>query len=308
MSVICTRCGGKDIGCEAIINPNGHVFKRYTDESFLYGVCNNCDNSAVLTDSEDVKRDMECLYAEFKAHSVSEPDYADCAVVFNEDGMQIDVKISMKPFVIDDDTDNGIEEKIFFYCAGLSDLKSLTEYGAEDFIITECYRFNHWTEKETMLQKKYSVELENTTVTVTGKEIRDFYGESYPLDKDFVEKFAAKTVAYRKWLRDRPVELMTPDLMAKLIESGCESDMPVIFQLRLHFLWYVEIRRETDESILPFKYALRACCLDGPQCFDRRYVAFDKALLHCVNNFNENASINNRYKSISDYISKIKRL
>ncbi len=108
MSVICSRCGSTDVECEAVVNPNGHVME----------------------------------------HSASEPDYADCIVVFNDDGMQIDVRISMKSFVMDDKTDNDIEEKIFFYCAGLSDLKSLTEYGMEDFIITECYRFNHWTEEE----------------------------------------------------------------------------------------------------------------------------------------------------------------
>lgn len=35
MSVICTRCGSTDVACEAIVNPNGNVFMRYTDESFL---------------------------------------------------------------------------------------------------------------------------------------------------------------------------------------------------------------------------------------------------------------------------------
>lgn len=148
MSVICTRCGGTDVECEAIVNPNGNVFKRYTDESFLYGMCNSCDNSAVLTDPEEAKRDMECLYTEFMAHSASEPDYADCAVAFNDDGTWIDVKISLKSYEIEDYANNDLDEKIFFHCNGLSDLKSLTEYGTEDFIITECYRFNHWTEEE----------------------------------------------------------------------------------------------------------------------------------------------------------------
>lgn len=148
MSIICTRCGNTDIECEAIINPNGHVFRRYTDKSFLYGMCNNCNKGAVLTDPEEVKRDMACLYTEFKGHSVSEPDYADCAVMLNNEGIQIDVKISLKSYDIEDYTDNNIDEKIFFHCNGLAGLKSLAEYGAEDFIITECYRFNHWTEEE----------------------------------------------------------------------------------------------------------------------------------------------------------------
>lgn len=148
MSVICSRCGSTDVECEAVVNPNGHVFKRFTDESFLYGMCNNCGAYVILISPDDLKQRIDCLHKEFMEHSASEPDYADCIVVFNDDGMQIDVRISMKSFVMDDKTDNDIEEKIFFYCAGLSDLKSLTEYGMEDFIITECYRFNHWTEEE----------------------------------------------------------------------------------------------------------------------------------------------------------------
>ena len=54
----------------------------------------------------------------------------------------------------------------------------------------------------------------------------------------------------------------------------------------------------------PFKYAIEAYCLDNIQCFSRRYVSMEKALLHCLNGFNENASIPDCYKSIQDYLSK----
>ncbi len=46
----------------------------------------------------------------------------------------------------------------------------------------------------------------------------------------------------------------------------------------------------------PFKYAVNAYCLDNIQdVVDRRYVTLEDTLLHCLNGFNENANIPNRY-------------
>ena len=47
---------------------------------------------------------------------------------------------------------------------------------------------------------------------------------------------------------------------------------------------------------------LEACCLDNVQTFSRRYITLEKALLHCLNGFNENANIQNRYQSLQDYL------
>lgn len=37
MNVICNKCGGVNITCEAMIDHNTKRFDHYTDESFLYG-------------------------------------------------------------------------------------------------------------------------------------------------------------------------------------------------------------------------------------------------------------------------------
>jgi len=36
------------------------------------------------------------------------------------------------------DADDATDEKIFFYCDGIEDLKSLAVFGVEDFVITSC--------------------------------------------------------------------------------------------------------------------------------------------------------------------------
>lgn len=42
MNVICTKCGGTKVSCEAMIDPNTKEFHNYTDESFQYGWCGKC--------------------------------------------------------------------------------------------------------------------------------------------------------------------------------------------------------------------------------------------------------------------------
>ena len=75
------------------------------------------------------------------------------------------------------------------------------------------------------------------------------------------------------------------------------------FSMKLHFDWFVILKRENERMYAPFKYAVNAYCLDNIQTFDRRYVTLEDALLHCLNGFNENANIPNRYKSIGHYLS-----
>ena len=92
---------------------------------------------------------------------------------------------------------------------------------------------------------------------------------------------------------------MSVERNARLMKVG-ESDG---FRLKLHFDWFVILKRENERMYAPFKYAVNAYCLDNIQTFDRRYVTLEDALLHCLNGFNENANIPNRYKSIGHYLS-----
>lgn len=65
MSIRCCKCGGTKVTCEALINPNTKEFDHYTDESFLYGWCDDCKEGTVLTDVDEVKRTIDTQYREF---------------------------------------------------------------------------------------------------------------------------------------------------------------------------------------------------------------------------------------------------
>ena len=138
MKIICTKCGGIDISCEAMINPNNKVFKSYTDESFLYGWCESCKTGAILTNPDEVKEQIQQKFDTFVHENGKEPHYAEIHIVWKDTNEHDDVKINLSG-------DTGEDDDFFFYCTSLEELKSLTTFGCEDFLIIEVYGFENIT-------------------------------------------------------------------------------------------------------------------------------------------------------------------
>lgn len=136
MNTICTRCGSLDVSCEAMINPNTNELRNYTDEAFLYGWCETCGDSSILTDTDEVKSEIEKYFRQFIELHVEEPDYAVCDIVWKDSNKIETVKIRLST----DCNPNG-DEDVFFYCNSLAELLSLCEYGKENFLVTEIRYF-----------------------------------------------------------------------------------------------------------------------------------------------------------------------
>ena len=134
MNVICTKCGGTDVSCEAMINPNNKEFKNYTDESFLYGWCERCNTGVILSDTDEIQVKIQQKFDAFVKRNGSEPRCVSCEIVGKDTNDYYDVKIQLS-------SDTGEEDDIFFYCNSLNELKSLTTFGVEDFIVTEINSF-----------------------------------------------------------------------------------------------------------------------------------------------------------------------
>lgn len=298
MSIICTKCGGTNVTCEALIDPNTKKFDHYTDESFLYGWCDDCKTGTVLTDVDEIKNDIKEKYQVFYEKNRMEPQYANCHIAWKDNRDCCDVKIMLS-------ADTGLDkEDIFFYCDSLNDLQSLAEYGKTDFIVTECYSFNMLTEAEVIQRHIFEYEVEGKTIAVTGKEILDFYGEHYGIKQDTLEIHAAHYACNIKYYRKYCTQILDKSLVKRLLDEEVlmkkgETDS---FKLKLAFAWYVEIRKKDDVLCKPFRYTLNASCLDNAQSFGRSYATLEAALLHCLNHFNENARISDRYKSVNEYL------
>lgn len=73
------------VACEAMINPNDKSFRNYTDEAFIYGWCDDCKTGVVLSDVDEVKEDIDRLYADYYAGHETEPLYAQCEIAWKDE-------------------------------------------------------------------------------------------------------------------------------------------------------------------------------------------------------------------------------
>lgn len=152
MSIICTRCGGTQVVCEATVNPNTKVITEISDDSLQFGQCETCKARSVLTDVERTKAAIRSGFAEFVKTNGRKPHYADCRIVWKYTNGSEDVKIRLS------DSGEGIGSDMFFSCGNIHALESLANFGKEPFIVTECYGFKAFTEKEISDEKTYEYE------------------------------------------------------------------------------------------------------------------------------------------------------
>lgn len=75
MGYICTRCGGTNVACEAIVNPNTGKIIDYFDESFMHAICADCENEVIISDIEEVKHEIDLRFHEFIERTGKEPKY-----------------------------------------------------------------------------------------------------------------------------------------------------------------------------------------------------------------------------------------
>ena len=65
--------------------------------------------------------------------------------------------------------------------------------------------------------------------------------------------------------------------------------------------WVITLRRE--ESIYePYRFSLKGKHIGTNETWSRRYVQMEKAFLHILNNFNENANVKDKYKHIEEWL------
>lgn len=84
MSIVCSICGGTDIKCAAVIDPNTKQFLEFTGNTLLEGRCSRCGNVA-LTDPDKVKADIDKLWVEYMARHPAAPNYTCCDIVRHSD-------------------------------------------------------------------------------------------------------------------------------------------------------------------------------------------------------------------------------
>ena len=296
--VVCSICGGTHVRCAAVVDPITKEFIEFGYEAFLDGECSQCGN-VTLTDPDEIKADIDKRWAEYIARNGSHPNYVLCEIVRtdNYDGYeQAYIRIGGPENVVGD-------ADIIAVCCDLDELKNLTEPDPErGFTLVECQGFEF---RPVMENRTYQIEIDSECIPVTTEEVLEFYPKQHNLTQDDIEQYAAANTAliksYRgceRWLDAALVRRLLDE--ERLMKPG-ESNS---FKMQLHFVWFVRIRKEREEQYAPFCYTMEAFCLDNIQTFTRRYITLEAALLHCLNGFNENASIPDRYRSMDEYLTK----
>lgn len=70
--------------------------------------------------------------------------------------------------------------------------------------------------------------------------------------------------------------------------------------------WELSITKE-EPKYSPFEYSVRGNHNNGSS-WSRRYTSMEKAILHILNDFNENANILNRYDSLEDAFMRCNKI
>lgn len=78
MGYICTRCGGTNVACEAIVNPNTLEIIDYLSDIFMHATCSDCEEMVTITNPDQIKRDIELKHSRFVEKNGKEPEYAWC--------------------------------------------------------------------------------------------------------------------------------------------------------------------------------------------------------------------------------------
>lgn len=102
----------------------------------MYGYCNDCNDETILTDTEEIKKVIEEKFLQFVKIHGQEPNRVECQIVWKDNGANERVMIKLSS-----DFDNNTDDEVFYYCNSLEALKSLAEFGREDFIVTDCWEF-----------------------------------------------------------------------------------------------------------------------------------------------------------------------
>lgn len=76
------------------------------------------------------------MFFKFVKKNGKEPEYVECQIVWKDTGDDQRKTIKLSLSINDDDNDN-----VFYYCNGIESFKSLSEYSAGVFIVTDCWNF-----------------------------------------------------------------------------------------------------------------------------------------------------------------------
>lgn len=139
MAIICTLCGGTNVSCECIANPNNGTIHYYTDGAFYEAYCDDCEENVVIADIERERSNTKILYNDFIKVNNEKPDMARCEIVLKETGVVKNETIKLDPSVDTHDL------SVIYTCNGIEELIKLFDWSKErSFSLIDVYLFHKY--------------------------------------------------------------------------------------------------------------------------------------------------------------------
>ena len=139
MAIICTLCGGTNVSCECIANPNNETIYDYREGVFYDDCCDDCKEFVVIVDVEREKSDARELYNSFIKVNNEKPDMARCEIVLKETGEVKNETIKLDPSVDTHDL------SVIYTCNGIEELIKLFDWSKErNFSLIDTYLFHKY--------------------------------------------------------------------------------------------------------------------------------------------------------------------
>lgn len=144
MSVICMKCFGGNVTCEAVINPNSKEVDYYVDQNkygHIYGYCNDCFEPRNLIDTNQILEDINQEYQSYKLRNNKEPEYANCDIRYKAKHGEENIVYNSMLIKLSTELDESTDEFVFHYCRDLDDFRGLVEPSCQEFIIYNLIEF-----------------------------------------------------------------------------------------------------------------------------------------------------------------------
>lgn len=139
MAIICTLCGGTNVSCECIANPNNGTIYDYIEETFYDAHCDDCKEFVVIVDVERERDDTRKLYESFLKTNNEKPNIATCEIVLKETGVVKNETIKLDPSVNTPTLSN------IYTCNGIDELMELFDWSKErNFSLVDVHLFHKY--------------------------------------------------------------------------------------------------------------------------------------------------------------------
>lgn len=132
--VVCSFCGSENVTSQAIVNPNTEEIKDFTCMSFYDGYCENCSDTVLLTQPEEVQKEIRQKLEGFTGNDNLR--FAVCDIIDKDRNHVSKVKMGIRS--LNSDFNNN---ECYWVCGDMDELEALCIPSTVKITVIRCFTF-----------------------------------------------------------------------------------------------------------------------------------------------------------------------